>query len=146
MKSYSRSHTRNGFTLIELLVVIIILAILAAVVIPKVVGRTDDARMAAAIADVSAFSSALQMYKADTGMYPTSDQGLNALINNPGVPGWNKPYLDNMSVMKNDPWGHPYIYKYPSDHGQDFDIISLGPEGQAGAQDNVESWNLSKAK
>ncbi len=146
MKAVSRPRAHNGFTLIELLVVIIILAILAAVVIPKVVGRTDDARMAAAISDVSAFSSALNMYKADTGQYPTSDQGLNALISNPGVPGWNKPYLDNMSVMKMDPWGHTYIYKYPSDHGQDFDIISAGPDGQVGTNDDIESWNPSKAK
>jgi len=145
MKTYRRSKLQNGFTLIELLVVIIILAILAGVVIPKVVHRTDDARMSAAISDVSAFSSALTMYKADTGQYPTSDQGLNALISNPGVPGWNKPYLDNMSVMKSDPWGHPYIYKYPSDHGQDFDIISMGPDGQAGTDDDIQSWNISKA-
>src|ERR1700722_7716624 len=130
MKSNRTTQIRPGFTLIELLVVIILLAILASVVIPKVVHRTDDARMSAAISDVSAFSSALNMYKADTGQYPTSDQGLNALLQNPGVPGWNKPYLDNMSVLKMDPWGHPYIYTYPSTHGQEFDIVSAGPDGQ----------------
>lgn len=141
----NRIKATNGFTLIELLVVIIILAILASVVIPKVVHRTDDARQAAAISDISAFSSALNMYKADTGQYPSSDQGLDALIHNPGINGWNKPYLDNMSTMKMDPWGHPYVYKYPSDHGQDFDIISAGMDGQMGTADDIVSWNPSGA-
>ena len=131
----------RGFTLIELLVVIIILAILAAAVIPKVVHRTDDARNAAAISDISSFSSALNMYKADTGQYPTSDQGLDALIHNPGIKGWNKAYLDNMATLKADPWGHPYVYKYPSEHGQEFDIISAGPDGQLGTADDLNSWN-----
>ncbi len=132
---------RKGFTLIELLVVIIILAILAAVVIPKVVGRTDDARIAAGISDVNAFTSALNMYKADTGQYPTSEQGLNALLQNPGVQNWNKPYLDNMTTLKSDPWGHAYLYANPSNHGQDFDVSSMGPDGQAGTADDIESWN-----
>ena len=146
MKMYSRSQVNRGFTLIELLVVIIILAILAAVVIPKVVGRTDDAKVAAAITDVQSFSSTLEMYKADTGQYPTSDQGLNALISNPGVPNWNGPYLKNMTVLKMDPWGDPYIYKYPSDHGQDPDVSSAGLDKQPGTSDDIESWNPTKAR
>lgn len=146
MQSNRGSRIHKGFTLIELLVVIIILAILAAVVIPKVVGRTDDARNAAAISDVSAFCNALDMYKADTGQYPTTDQGLNALLQNPGVPGWNKPYLSNMATLKNDPWNHPYIYTFPSNHGQDFDVISAGPDGQPGTPDDIESWNQAKGK
>jgi len=141
-----RLQVHNGFTLIELLVVIIILAILAAVVIPKVVGRTDDAKIAAAITDVQSFSSTLEMYKADTGQYPSSDQGLNALINNPGTGSWHGPYLKNMAVLKMDPWGHPYIYKYPGDHGDDPDISSAGPDGQVGTADDIESWNPSKAR
>ncbi len=140
-----KTRASHGFTLIELLVVIIILAILAAAVIPKVIHRTDDARNAAAISDVNAFSSALNMYKADTGQYPTGDQGLDALIHNPGIKGWNKAYLDNMSTLKADPWGHPYIYKYPSEHGQEFDIISAGLDGQPGTQDDIQSWDLSKS-
>jgi general secretion pathway protein G len=137
MQSIRERKAHNGFTLIELLVVITILAILAAVVIPKVVHRADDARQAAAIADVSAFSSALNMYKVDTGQYPTTDQGLQALLTNPGVKGWNKPYLDNMATLKTDPWGHPYIYNCPSSHGQDFDIVSAGKDGQLGTADDV---------
>jgi len=66
------------------------------------------------------------------------------LLHNPGVPGWNKPYLDNMQTLKMDPWGHPYIYKYPSDHGQDFDISSAGLDGQVGTADDIVSWNLSQ--
>ena len=135
-----RRRTASGFTLIELLVVIIILAILASVVIPKVVSRTDDARISAAKSDISAFSSALNMYKADTGQYPTAEQGLNALIQNPGVQGWTKPYLDNMATLKPDPWGHPYQYTYPSSHGQEFDIVSSGPDGSP--DHAIVSWNL----
>ncbi len=140
------TRVRHGFTLIELLVVIIILAILAAVVIPKVVGRTDDARVSAAISDIQAFGSALNMYKADTGQYPTGDQGLNALLHDPGVRGWNKPYLDNMEALKADPWGHPYVYKNPSEHGQEFDILSSGPDGQVGTADDITSWNPTGGK
>jgi general secretion pathway protein G len=137
-------QAHNGFTLIELLVVITILAILAAVVIPKVVGRAEDARKAAAIADISAFSSALNMYNVDTGQYPTTDQGLQALIVNPGVKGWSKPYLDNMATLKMDPWGHPYQYQYPSSHGQEFDISSAGKDGQFGTGDDITSWEQNK--
>lgn len=129
----------QGFTLIELLVVIIILAILAAVVIPRVVGRADDAKNASAIANINSFSSTLDTYKADTGQYPAD---LNALVSNPGVKGWNGPYLRNQEKIPLDPWGHPYVYKTPGDNGRDYDIISLGPDGQAGTQDDIKSWNL----
>ena len=133
----------RGFTLIELLVVIIILAILAAVVIPRVIGRTDDAKIAAATANVSTFDNEMEKYKLDTGNYPTSDQGLNALMTDMVQNGkWNGPYIKGS--LPNDPWGHPYIYKAPGDHSPDYDIFSAGPDGQPGTADDIGNWNIQK--
>ena len=132
----------SGFTLIELLVVIIILAILAAVVIPRVLGRTDDARIAKATADVSTLESTLEMYKADNRNYPTGDQGLQALIANvENSPKWNGPYVKTLPM---DPWGNPYVYVFPPQHSADFDIFSAGPDGQPGTEDDIGNWNLQK--
>ena len=139
-RNSQRAH--SAFTLIELLVVIIILAILAAVVIPRVVGRTEDARVSQAISNIQSFSSQMETYYADTGGYPTQDQGLNALITNPGTPKWNGPYLTNTPKIPLDPWGHPYIYKTPGDDGRPYDIISAGKDGQPGTEDDIKSYNL----
>lgn len=136
-----RRAAAHGFTLIELLVVIIILAILAAVVIPRVIGRTEDAKIAKATADISTIDSTLDNYKLDTGSYPSSDQGLQALMSNvENSPKWNGPYLKN--GIPNDPWGHPYIYRYPGEHGTDYDLFSAGPDGQPGTGDDIGNWNL----
>lgn len=133
----------RGFTLIELLVVIIILAILAAVVIPNVINRTGDARLAKAASDVSTIDSQLDVYKLDNGEYPTSDQGLQALVTNvANSPKWGGPYLK--SGLPNDPWGHPYLYKYPGEHGTEYDVFSAGPDGQPGTADDIGNWNLQK--
>lgn len=137
------TRAQSAFTLIELLVVIIILAILAAVVIPRVIGRTEDARVAKAMTDIATFRSLLETYKADTSTYPTTAQGLQALVTNPGVQGWNGPYIVG-GTLPLDPWGHPYIYKSPGDHDPDYDIISAGPDGQPGDSDDIDSWNLQK--
>ena len=145
MKSNSNSRRAgmHGFTLIELLVVIIILAILAAVVIPRVIGRTDDAKIAAATANVSTFDGELEKYKLDTGSYPSSDQGLNALMSDMVQNGkWNGPYIKG--TMPNDPWGHPYIYKSPGDHSTDYDVFSAGADGQPGTADDIGNWNLQR--
>src|SRR5262249_33431255 len=138
-----RVNPARGFTLIELLVVIIILAILAAVVIPRVIGRTEDARIAKATSDISAIDSTLDNYKLDVGTYPSGDQGLGSLINNvANSPKWNGPYLKN--GLPNDPWGNPYRYKSPGDHGPDYDVWSAGPDAQDGTQDDIGNWNLQK--
>ncbi len=128
----ARRRALHAFTLIELLVVIIILAILAAVVLPRVIGKTDDARIGAAKASVAAFDQALEMYKADTGTFPSSDEGLQALLTNvANSPKWNGPYLKGTASLSPDPWGQPYIYKFPSEHGQaDFDVWSAGEPGK----------------
>jgi general secretion pathway protein G len=143
-KILRRSAARTtGFTLIELLVVIIILAILAAVVIPRVIGRTDDAKVAAATSNVSTFDGEMEKYKLDTGHYPQGDQGMNALINNvENDPKWNGPYIKGS--MPNDPWGHPYLYRSPGEHSPDYDIFSAGPDGQPGTGDDIGNWNLQK--
>jgi len=138
-----RRRAAQGFTLIELLVVIIILAILAAVVIPRVVGRTDDAKISKAMSDISTLDTTLEMYKADTGSYPTGDQGLQALVTNVAQSSkWNGPYIKNN--LPNDPWGQPYNYRSPGEHSTDYDVFSVGPDGQAGTQDDIGNWNLQQ--
>lgn len=131
---------RRGFTLIELLVVIVILAILAAVVIQRVTHRTEDARISKAIADVKALDDALETYKLDTGTYPTSDQGLQALVSSSAAANntkWNGPYIKGS--LPRDAWGNEYIYRIPGENGE-YDILSPGPDAQAGTPDDVGNW------
>jgi general secretion pathway protein G len=127
---------RRAFTLIELLLVMVILAILAAIVVPKFTGRTEQARVTAAKADISSMKVALGAFETDTGRFPTTDEGLNALITPPpGIQGWTRPYLDK---VPNDPWGHAYIYRSPGSNNKDFDLFSAGPDGREGSADDVE--------
>ncbi len=144
MKQTNARRPRTGFTLIELLVVIIILAILAAVVVPRVIHHTDDARIASAITTIKAFQDQMDVYQLETKQLPTSDQGLQALISNPGVQGWNGPYLKDQDHVPMDPWGHPYVYKQPGENGHEYEIISAGPDGQLNTADDIQSWNLTK--
>lgn len=134
---------QEAFTLIELLVVIVILAILAAVVIPRVINRTEDARVARAQSDIATIDSCLDAYKLDNGSYPSTQDGLQALVTKPSdATSWNGPYLKNGLPM--DPWGHPYLYKYPGDHGLEYDLYSAGPDGQPGTSDDIANWNIEK--
>ncbi len=131
----------RGFTLIELLVVIVILGILAAVVIPRVVQHTEDARMAKTVADVKSLDDGLEAYKLHTGNYPTSDQGLAALVTNvANDTKWNGPYIKN--GLPHDGWGHDYIYKFPGEHHENGepDVFSPGPDGQPGTGDDIGNW------
>ncbi len=132
-----RRHSAAGFTLIEIMVVVVILGLLAAVVIPKVMSRPDEARMVAAKADIAAISQALKLYRLDNTMYPTSEQGLLALVQKPTTSpqpnNWKTGgYLDR---VPKDPWGREYQYLSPGTRGE-IDVFSLGSDGQSGGEGN----------
>ncbi len=126
----------RGFTLIEVLVVVAILGILAAIVVPRIMDRPDEAKRVAAKADVASIVQALKLYRLDNGSYPTTDQGLGALVQKPTtnpVPGNWKPYLDN---LPKDPWGTDYQYLSPGQHGE-IDVFSLGSDRARGGEGNA---------
>jgi general secretion pathway protein G len=138
----TRRRTQSGFTLIELMVVLLIIGVLAALIVPNVLDRADDARATAAKTDVNNLMQALKLYKLDNQRYPTSEQGLQALLTKPGsapVPANWKPYLDK---LPNDPWGRAYLYLNPGIKGE-IDVMSFGADGQAGGEGknaDVGSW------
>jgi general secretion pathway protein G len=138
----SRRLAASGFTLIELMVVLVIIGVLAALIVPNVLDRAEDARVTAARTDVNNLMQALKLYKLDNQRYPTSEQGLQALVHRPAMmpvpPNW-KPYLDK---LPNDPWGRPYQYLNPGVKGE-IDVMSFGADGQAGGEGknaDVGSW------
>ena len=143
-KARARTLHRNqaGFTLIELLVVIIIIGLLAALVGPKLFGRVGKGKQAAAQAQIELFGAALDNFRLDVGRYPTSEEGLKAMLVNPGaVENWDGPYLKKQEIPL-DPWVHPFVYKSPGEHG-DYDIISYGGDGVAGGDgenQDIVSW------
>ncbi|MBF0465990.1 MAG: type II secretion system major pseudopilin GspG [Nitrospirae bacterium] len=138
----------RGFTLLEIIVVVFILSLLAAIVAPKIIGRTDDARIADAKIQIRNFETALKMYKLDTGFFPTTEQGLEALVVKPTVgqipPNYREGgYLENKKIPA-DPWGRPYVYVSPGAHG-DYDIVCYGADGAQGGEGinkDIESWNI----
>jgi len=138
----------NGFSLIELMVVIVILGILAGLIMPKLMGRTDDAKIVKAQVDIASLDTALKLYKLDNGEYPTTEQGLKALIEPPDKDGgkgdWKKGgYLEKKALPK-DPWGRDFIYLSPGIHGE-YDIISYGADGVPGGEDknkDINSWEI----
>ena len=138
----------RGFTLIELMVVIVILGILAAVIAPRIIGRTDEARVIEAKVQIKNLETALKLYKLDSGLYPTTEQGLEALVEKPAagvIPrNWRQGgYLEKKSIPA-DPWGNPYLYISPG-LGGDIDIISYGADGVRGVEGinrDLENWNL----
>ncbi len=138
----SAARLQRGFTLIELMVVLVIIGVLAALIVPNVLDRADDARVTAARTDIGNLMQALKLYKLDNQRYPSAEQGLGALMARPSVgtppPNW-KPYLDK---LPNDPWGRPYQYLNPGIKGE-IDVMSLGADGQAGGEGknaDIGSW------
>lgn len=134
---------KKGFTLVEIMLVVIILAALAAMIMPRLAGRSEEAKIARAQAEINSnIGLALKLYELDNGNYPTTEQGLNALQSKPGTnpapQNWKGPYLEKNPV---DPWGKPYQYKCPGSHSQTgFDLYSLGKDGSEGSEDDVANW------
>jgi general secretion pathway protein G len=141
--SRMRQARQRAFTLVELLLVLAILAILAGIVLPKVAGRTEQARITAAGQDISSFKTALSMYEVDNGFFPKGQNGLADLMVRPnGAPNWKGPYLDK-DKLPQDPWGKPYQYKFPGTHNPSgYDIFSMGPNGRGG-NESIGNWTTT---
>ena len=140
-----KSAIRRGFTLIELLLVLVILATLAAIVVPKLAGRGEDARLKAAAAQISMFETAIEAFRVDNGRMPsTGEPVLRDLVEPPSdCPSWNKEgYLKEVPL---DPWGHPYKYLNPGQHNtRGYDLYSAGPDGVDGTPDDIGNWTTPK--
>ena len=129
-----RNLRRKNFSLVELIVVITIIALLSAIVVPKFFVHMAKAKRATAVTQIKNLKQAVETFELACNRYPTSSEGLEALIKNPGdVAGWEKPFLDSKTIPK-DPWGNDYIYKIPGDEGQEFTIISYGKDKQEGGK------------
>ncbi|MDI6801261.1 MAG: type II secretion system major pseudopilin GspG [Thermodesulfovibrionales bacterium] len=140
----------KGFTLLEILVVVFILSLLAAIVAPKIIGRTDDARIAEAKVQIRNFETALKLFKMDNGFYPDTEQGLAALVEKPATGKIPQNYRDGGYLEQRklplDPWKNPYIYISPGLYG-DFDILSYGADGKEGGKDkdaDITSWDMQR--
>ncbi|HDS1630554.1 type II secretion system major pseudopilin GspG [Stenotrophomonas maltophilia] len=138
-----RRARQQGFSLIEIMVVVVIIGILAALIVPRLMDRPDQARVVAARQDIAALMQALKLFKLDNGRYPSAEQGLQALVKPPQGGGAMPvtPYLDR---LPNDPWGHPYQYQIPGTHG-DIDVFSLGADSKSGGDAgnaDIGSWQL----
>ena len=131
-------NAKKGFTLIELMLVVIIIGVLVAMVMPRLSGRGEQARISAASADINAnIATALKLYELDNGSFPSTEEGLDALLNRPtSATNWNGPYLEKKPL---DPWGREYEYESPGDHRADYDLYSLGKDGIEGI-DDVTNW------
>ena len=145
MSAY-RTCLQQGFTLIEVMIVMVILGIMATLIVPNIIGRPDEARVTVAKSDIMAISNALELYKIDNYTYPSTAQGLEALVSkpsgNPDAPNWKGSYLKELPV---DPWGMPYQYLCPGTHGA-YDVYSLGADKQPGGEGynaDIGNWKES---
>jgi general secretion pathway protein G len=135
-------HGERGFTLVEILVVITIIGLIMGLVGPRVLNYLTESKAKAAKIQIESFASALDLFYLDTGRYPSSSEGLGALVQRPGsIAAWNGPYVKG-GTIPNDPWGNPYVYRSPGQHGT-YDLISYGSDGQeggTGAAADITSW------
>ncbi len=145
IENSNQAFAARGFTLIEIMVVVVIIGLLAAIVAPNVIGNIDQAAVTRARQDVRSIETALNLYRLDNFRYPSTDQGLQALVSNPGdnaAPNWKAGgYLDR---VPSDPWNNPYQYSNPGQRGE-FDVWSFGADGQPGGEDvdaDIGNWNL----
>ena len=142
-------NNQKGFTLIEIMVVVIILGLLAGIVLPKILGREEEAKVSAAKVQIKSMESALDGFKLDNGFYPTTDQGLSALIKKPEVgrisDKWKEGgYLKPARIPK-DPWGKDFLYFAPGNEGREYEIVSYGPDNEQGGEGknaDIESWKI----
>lgn len=141
-QSWRRAKRFSGVTLIELLLVLVILAVLAAVVTPKFTKRSEQARITAAKTQISQFEVALDAFEIDVGRYPTTTEGLRALIEKPAsdADGWLQPYMKR--DIPKDPWGSEYSYRYPGQYNENgYDLYSFGPDRKQGSDDDITNWS-----
>lgn len=145
IRKNKQQFRRAGFTLIELMIVVVILGLLATIIMPKVLNRPEQARRMKAKIEIRNMESALALFKTDTGRFPATSEGLELLVSNPGIKGYDSEgYLDKVPL---DPWGNRYIYISPGLHSRDYDLESYGRDGEdGGTADNadIESWNLDE--
>jgi general secretion pathway protein G len=137
------SRLATGFTLIELLLVLVILGVLAALVVPKFTNRSQQARDTAARSDISTIGNVIDAFEIDVGRFPSTEEGLDALLTSPAsATGWKGPYLKNGKPK--DPWGNEYVYKFPGQmNANGYDLYSFGPDGREG-NDDIGNWSTEK--
>lgn len=142
-KHIGYAFMKRGFTLIEILLVVVIIGALAGMIVPRLTGRSEQAKETIAKADIMVnIPMAIKLYELDNGSFPTTNQGLESLVEKPSSPpvprNWNGPYVERKSLF--DPWGNKYIYRYPGKHGMDYDLYSLG-RTQQDDQNNIVNWD-----
>ncbi|NRA54824.1 MAG: type II secretion system major pseudopilin GspG [Gammaproteobacteria bacterium] len=139
----SNHHKQAGFSLLEIMVVIVILGILASMVLPNILGNKEKAERQKVVSDITTLESAMDMYKLDNSRYPTTDQGLEALVSKPEVDPQPRSYREDGYIKRlpQDPWGNDYLLLSPGENGK-FDLFSPGLDGEEGTEDDLGNWNI----